>query len=133
MLIELGITRAVVKDVFIPARYEDEQSNLSELDTLFRFPIKLILGAIRRIGIQYFIRDFTGTTLFLLIGFPSLIFGTIFGAYHWALSIMTDQVATTGTVMVSVLPFILGVQFILQALVLDIQNIPTDPIQSRKI
>ena len=133
VLIELGISRAVVQDVYIPAKYDDEKSHLSELDSLLRFPIKLISGAIRRIGIQYVIRDFSAITLFLLIGLPILLFGTVFGAYHWVLSIMSNKVASTGTVMVSVLPFILGVQFLLQAFVLDIQNTPVEPISSMQL
>ena len=40
------------------------------------------------------------------------------------LSVMTAHVATTGTVMLAVLPLILGFQLILQAIVLDIQASP---------
>jgi len=50
--------------------------------------------------------------------------GVAFGAYHWILSVLTEHVATTGTVMLSVLPLILGFQLILQAIVLDIQESP---------
>jgi hypothetical protein len=32
--------------------------------------------------------------------------------------------------MLAVLPIILGVQFILQGIVLDVQNVPTQPLQS---
>ncbi len=42
----------------------------------------------------------------------------------WILSVMTAHVATTGTVMLAVLPLILGFQLILQAIVLDIQASP---------
>jgi hypothetical protein len=41
--------------------------------------------------------------------------------------------ATTGTVMLATLPFILGFQLVLQALVLDINNIPTEPLHHSHI
>ena len=37
----------------------------------------------------------------------------------------------TGTVMLAVLPLILGFQLLLQALVLDVQNRPERPLQTR--
>ncbi len=41
-LIQLGILRAVIQDVAIPARYGDEHSSLSIPRTLFGFPPKLL-------------------------------------------------------------------------------------------
>ena len=38
MLLELSLLRAVVRDVYIPARYGDETSHLSILKTLRQFP-----------------------------------------------------------------------------------------------
>ncbi len=45
------------------------------------------------------------------------------------MSIVSDKPASTGTVMLAVLPIILGVQFLLQAVFIDIQNVPTKSIQ----
>jgi glycosyltransferase involved in cell wall biosynthesis len=128
LLLELSRLRAVVRDVSIPARYGDETSLLSEKDALFRFPLKLIRGLFHRILIQYFIRDFSTFSFFLLIGSIFTLFGTTWGAYHWRLSDLTHIPATTGTVMIAILPIILGVQFLLQALVVDIQNVPSEPV-----
>ncbi len=58
------------------------------------------------------------------MGVLLFVWGVGFGAYHWMLSVMTDHVATTGTVMLAVLPLILGFQLILQAIVLDIHQTP---------
>ena len=60
---------------------------------------------------------------------PALAFGVLWGAWHWAQSIQTGIPATTGTVMIAVLPVILGIQLLLQAATLDIQNVPSRPIQ----
>jgi hypothetical protein len=60
-----------------------------------------------------------------------VIFGTAWGAWHWTASFRTGVPATTGTVMIAVLPIMLGVQLLLQAATLDIQGVPTRPIQTR--
>ncbi len=124
MLLELGLQRAVIRDVYIPARYRDESSSLSELDSLLKFPGLLIKGFIRRIFIQYIIRDFSAVTIFLLLGIVFAAFGSIFGIIQWFISYKTGHPATTGTVMLAVLPFILGSQFLLQSILMDIQNTP---------
>jgi dolichol-phosphate mannosyltransferase len=128
MLIELGLLRAVVRDVYIPARYQDEESSLSELDALIRFPKKLVKGFLNRIFVQYFLRDFSVFSVLSIIGLPLSIFGLVFGSVNWWVSIRSGVPATTGTVMLAVLPLILGIQFLLQAVMLDIQRIPTEPI-----
>lgn len=129
-LLELGLLRAVVKDVSIPAVYGDEKSHLSEWKALFEFPYKLVKGLLRRISFHYFIQDFTAFSLFLIGGIFCIFFGSYWGIDSWVRSATTGTVASTGTVMIAVLPIILGVQFILQAMVLDIQNVPTQPLSN---
>jgi len=128
LLLELSQLGAVVKDVYIPARYQDETSNLSEIDMLFYFPPRLLTGYLRRIWIQYFLRDFNICSILLSSGSVLFFFGLIFGIYHWIKSATLNILTPTGTIMVAVLPVILGVQFLLQALTLDIQNIPREPL-----
>jgi glycosyltransferase involved in cell wall biosynthesis len=128
MLIELSIRRAVVRDVYIPAVYVGASSSLSELKSLYTFPVRLMRGCLRRILIQYFIRDFNTLSLLLVSGLVMCLFGMVWGGFHWWRSIAIGIPATTGTVMLAVLPLILGVQFLLQALMLDIQNVPTQPL-----
>jgi dolichol-phosphate mannosyltransferase len=131
MLIELGIIRAVIQDVHIPARYQDETSSLSEWKVLFEFPPLLLAGFLRRFVILYFLRDFGIVSMLSLLGISFSIFGTIFGAYHWQLSSQLNVPASTGTVMIAVLPLIMGFQLLIQALNADIQNIPTEPLQKK--
>jgi dolichol-phosphate mannosyltransferase len=128
MFLELGLLRAVVRDVYIPARYGDETSHLSEGRALVEFPLRLMRGFLRRIWIQYFLRDFNLVSLFLVSGLALLGFGSVFGAYHWWNSESLGVATPTGTVMLAVLPVILGVQFLLQAVALDVQNIPNRSI-----
>jgi glycosyltransferase involved in cell wall biosynthesis len=128
LLMELGLHRAVVRDMYLPAKYGDKTSHLSERNALLEFPPLLILGFVRRIFIEYFVRDFTAVSLLLLSGWLAFLFGTIWGAYHWWVSWRTGITASTGTVMMAVLPLILGIQLLLQSLVLDIANMPSDPL-----
>jgi len=130
MFLELGLLGAVVRDVYIPARYENETSHLSEWHALFDFPGRLINGFARRILIQYFLRDFSLVSLYLLSGLALVGFGSIFGAYHWWRSAQLQIATQTGTVMLAVLPIILGVQLLLQAVALDVQRVPNRSIRS---
>jgi dolichol-phosphate mannosyltransferase len=128
MLLELGLVRAVVKDVYMPAKYAAEQSSLSELHALLHFPFRLSRALLKRFWIQYFVKEFSPVALFLMVGLVSFGFGIVWGVYHWLEAFVTHTEAPTGTVMLAVLPTILGVQFLLQALVLDIQNAPKQPL-----
>jgi dolichol-phosphate mannosyltransferase len=128
MLLELGLLRAVVRDVSIPARYQDETSHLSTRKALLEFPLRLLRGLLHRLWLQYFVRDFSAVSAFLVAGLALLLWGSAFGAYHWFLSGRAGTVASTGTVMIAVLPIILGIQLLLQATIADIQNAPVLPI-----
>jgi dolichol-phosphate mannosyltransferase len=131
MLILLRQLDAVVEDVPMPARYGDEPSHLSIGRTLVEFPGLLIRYGLRRVLWQYFVADFNAVSLFLLCGAPLIAFGALFGLYHWIDNYHRHVLTPTGTVMLSVLPLILGFQLLLQALVLDVQNVPRRPLQAR--
>jgi glycosyltransferase involved in cell wall biosynthesis len=130
ILLNLSLLRAVVRDVYIPARYADAGSHLSESRAALQFPLGLFRGFLRRVRLQYFVRDFTPVSLYIVFGLLLTAFGAIWGAWHWAASLQTNVAATTGTVMIAVLPIIVGVQLLLQALTLDIQSAPTSPIHA---
>jgi dolichol-phosphate mannosyltransferase len=132
MLINLYRMDAVVVDVEMRAIYEDERSNLSIGKTLVTFPFLLCLAFIRRILWRYFIFDFSPFSLLFLNGLILFGFGLGFGAYHWIQSYQTNVAATTGTIMLSAVPLILGFQLLLQAAVLDIGNVPRTPLQSEE-
>ena len=124
LLIALNFHNARVVDVGIPARYGNEHSHLNPFRAGITFPLLFLPRFWRRIYQKYVLRDFSPIALFLFMGLILLGWGVSFGAYHWILSVATDHVATTGTVMLAVLPLILGFQLILQAIVLDIQETP---------
>ena len=49
----------------------------------------------------------------------------MFGAIRWSSSAQNGVATPTGTVMLAALPVLLGIQLLLQAVSLDIQNQPT--------
>jgi dolichol-phosphate mannosyltransferase len=128
MLIALSRVRAVVRDVAIPARYAGEKSSLSEASALRRFPPRLLRAFLRRIWTSYFVSDFSPLALFAIIGVPLFLFGLTWGTYQWIHSAMVGVEASTGTVMLAILPLILGTQLLIQAFVIDIQSPPRSPV-----
>ena len=132
MLIELNLLRAVVVDVSLPACYEQETSSLSISKTLLQFPPLLWRGLARRIWLQYYVMDFSLGSLYLVLGTLMVLWGLIWGLAKWAESTMSGIPATTGTVMLAAIPFILGAQLLLQAIAYDMQNVPRIPISGRK-
>ena len=131
LLLELCLHRIVVNDVSIPALYNNAKSSLSETKSFFEFPPKLLKGLFRRIFFLYFLLDFNAISFLLLFGTINCVFGTIWGTVYWIKSSISNLPASTGTIMIAVLPLILGMQFLLQALVLDTQNIPKNILEDR--
>lgn len=129
MLIELGVVGAVVRDVPMPARYGDERSGLSLVKTVWDFPPKLLRGWLRRTWSRHFLRDFTPLALLLAVGLAQVAAGSAWGAAWWWRSWRTGIPASTGTVMLAVLPLILGAQCLLHALLLDVEAVPRKPLQ----
>ncbi len=128
LLIELGMLRAVVKDVPIDARYGDEHSSLSIGRTLFGFPPRLILGLMRRVFWRYFVYDFSAVSIFILLGVPLLAFGLVYGVAVWTHFKSINEATPAGQVMIAAMPIIIGFQMLLQAVVLDVTGVPRMPL-----
>ena len=129
MLFRLGTIRAVVYDLPMQAKYEDERSSLVISRILIQFPPKYIKRYFKRIFYNYFLRDFNAGTIELILGSALFIFGIIEGIYHWVQSIESNVTATSGTVMLAALPTILGFQLLISGLQYDIRNFPIKPLQ----
>lgn len=124
MLIHLNVFRARVKDVAIPARYGDEASTMNVGRVLVTFPLHLLKGFWYRVYERHVLREFSPVAVFWVLGSLLLTWGTVFGAVTWLVSLVLARAATTGTVMLSVLPFIMGFQLVLQAILTEIQESP---------
>lgn len=124
VLVHLNIQNFRVIDIPMPARYGDEVSHVSISKVLLTFPPLLIRRFIRRVFQKYILRNFSPVALFLLLGLPIFTWGVLFGAYLWTHSMVTGAPTPTGSIMLSLVPIVLGFQLILQAIVLDIQDTP---------
>ncbi len=130
MLANLYLINAFVMDVPIPARYGNETSHLSIRRSLFEFPIKLLRTFFRRILLNYYIYDFSITSLYIVSGTPLLLFGLIFGGVKWIQYASQNIPAPTGTVMLPTLSVILGIQILLSAIENDMKSNPRQPLSS---
>lgn len=124
MLCELRKLNAVVMDVPMPAIYQNERSSVRLPREFFVFSTSLIARIFDRVFSRYFLYDFTAVSLYLILGSILCLFGGIWGIVKWVQSVQTGVVATTGTVLIAVLPIILGFQLLIQAASLDISDVP---------
>jgi len=122
LLIELGKRGFRIKDLPLPARYGSEQSSMRLGRVLVTFPIKLFFGGLARVWYRHFWFDFTLAALLLVLGAPLCAWGIGFGALAWWRSVETGVTATSGTVMLAALPFLLGANLLLHAISLEVSD-----------
>jgi glycosyltransferase involved in cell wall biosynthesis len=131
MLFRLSTIRAVVRDVPMAARYDDEPSSLRIGRVAVSFPAKYLRAAAKRMFYSYFLRDFNAASLQFVLAAVIGVAGIAFGIVKWMESRMTGIPATAGTVMLAALPTLIAIQLLLSALHYDIGNVPREPLQSR--
>ena len=131
MLFRLYTIRAVVRDVPMPAKYEDETSSLRIGRIALSFPIKYLRAMVKRIFYSYFLRDFNAATVQFVLALLIGTAGVAFGVDKWMESNATGVPATSGAVMLAALPVMVAVQLLLAALQYDLQNVPREPLQQR--
>ena len=124
MLFRLGTFRAVVRDVPMDAEYGDEVSNLRIGGVLPEFLFKHTGNFLKRIFYNYFLRDVSVASLELLCGLALLLFGVVYGGWHWWQSLSTGQTAATGVIMLAAMPVLIGLQLLLAFLAYDIASVP---------
>jgi hypothetical protein len=127
ILFRLSLYRAVVWDVPMQARYGTEKSNLNIIKTLWEFPWKHFKNFHKRLFYNYYLRDVSAASIELPLGIVLWWFGLIFGISSYSQSMDTGVAATTGTVMISVVPLILGFQLLLAFVSHDVSAVPTRP------
>jgi len=131
VLFRLGILRAVVIDVPMPARYGDEGSGLVIRSVVGSFAAKHLRNTAKRVFYNYYLRNFNVASIEILLGTLFLGFGAWFGASSWISGIQSGIPSTSGTVMLAALPVIVGVQLLLASLSYDVQNVPREPLHPR--
>lgn len=129
ILFRLNTLRAVVIDIPMSASYGQEQSSLKIGRAIPEFLAKHFNNLLKRTFYNYFLRDFSVTSVELVCSLLLLMFGTSFGAWAWLVSIRTGIVASSGTVMLAALPVLAGLQLLIAVLAADIGNVPKYPLQ----
>jgi glycosyltransferase involved in cell wall biosynthesis len=124
MLIRLNALGARVVDVPVSTIYGDETSGVRIGRVLVGFPPRLIAGGARRFWRKHLVTDFGPIGGLTIGGLAASLFGAAFGGYHWWRSIQSGIPATTGTVMIAVLPLMLGIQLLIQAFALSVSASP---------
>jgi dolichol-phosphate mannosyltransferase len=124
MLIRLNVIDARVVDVDVAALYADETSYIRVGRVLRAFPWRLLKRSIWRFVKRHVVNDFGLVALLALPGAILMVFGLVFGIVEWALAASAGHPATTGSVMIAVLPLILGFQMLLQAVSVEVQSSP---------
>ena len=128
MLFRLNVMRAVVVDVPLEATYGAEVSSLSITRAALQFPRKYLARFFKRIFYSYFLRDFSPGTVALVAGTLLAVAGSVFGAWRWYLGGLTGRPATSGEVMLSALPVLVGCQLLISAVNYDIVSVPSVPL-----
>ncbi|OYT54781.1 MAG: ribonuclease BN [Candidatus Altiarchaeales archaeon ex4484_2] len=123
MLVNLNMRNHRVKDVAIPASYGNEKSGIRLRSFIPRTSLILMQRFLKRIIEKYVLRNFHPIALLLCSGMVTFLIGFLFGLYIIYLRLQTS-IISTGTVMLSVLPLIIGFQLLLAAFVLDIIETP---------
>lgn len=123
-LLHMYLADARVKDIPVPALYGDEKSTIKLLPYILRTSRTLFKSFWKRIYYKY-IMFLHPIAMFFIVGLILFLIGFVYGlVILFAAMQPGHEPASTATVMIFVVPFILGIQFLLQALVLDIQNEP---------
>jgi len=128
MLFRLNTIRAVAMDIPMDAVYGNETSSLKIESILLEFGSKHLKNVCKRIFYNYFLRDMTAASLELLAGACLLVFGVVFGIFHWMQSLATGTPTPTGTIMLAALPALVGLQLLLAFVSFDVANVPRHPI-----
>jgi len=131
MLFRLNILRAVVVDIPMAAKYGDEISNLKVRRILLEFLFKHFRNFLKRIFYNYYLRDMSIASLELPLGIIFLTFGTGYGCFQWLHALNEGKLTPAGTVMLSALPILMGLQLVLAFFAYDIAAVPRKPRHSK--
>ncbi len=123
LLISLGIAGIRAKDVPVPSVYGEEVSGMRLSKVVPEISRLLFTGFWRRIFMRYVLMSFSPIALLLFTGLFLCLFGVAVGI--WAI-IVTQSAGqpSAGTVLLSAGPLLVGINMLIHALTLDIQQSP---------
>lgn len=128
MLFRLNLLRAKIVDMPMKSKYAFEVSNLKILPTIFEFSFKHLKNFLKRIVYTYFIRDLNLASLQLLFGLGLSILGFTVGAHGWWNAYRIGESTNTGTLILTAMSILSGLQLVLGFFSYDISNVPRETI-----
>jgi dolichol-phosphate mannosyltransferase len=128
ILFRLNTVRGVVVDIPMDARYADERSNLTVPKAMIEFLAKHLRNTLKRVFYNYYLRDLSVASFELPIGALLLTSGLLTGASTWLHALDTNILTPTGTIMLSVLSTLVGLNLLLAFIAYDVSSVPQRPI-----
>lgn len=123
LLINLNILRIRARDVPVPAVYGDAISGMRLRRVVPAISTTLVRGFWRRMVLKYMVMSFSPVAALLIAGLLMCGVGLLVGAFVIWNSLGTPT-ASAGTVLLAVAPTLTGIHFLVNALMLDIQESP---------
>ena len=119
LLYHLKNLNAKVYEIYMPAIYQDEKSNLNYISAILVFPFYHLKNFLSRVLLHYFLRDFNFASICFLFGMP-LFFYSIFFLISEHLQFSSKNIETpAGTAMFGALMFFTSFQLIMLFFYID--------------
>jgi hypothetical protein len=128
MLFRLNTIKAVVIDVAIDAKYGDEQSNLEITREIPNFLMGNFKNLMKRLFYSYYLREMNVASFELPAGLLFVGIGAFRGITAWISSNNSGLPTPNGTVSLSALCLIIGIQLLLGFINSDINSVPKKPL-----
>ena len=128
MLFRLNTLGAVVLDVPMQAHYGDEVSGLHIRKIVGEFLVKHLRNSAKRVFYNHYLRNVSIASLELPLGVLLLLAAVTYGGYHWIQSAAAGVTTPAGTVVLSAVLLLAGLQFVLAFLAADMAALPTRPL-----
>lgn len=124
LLFRLSLQRARVKDVPMPPIYESEESNLNEISAIPTFLMGHLKNFAKRITYNYFLRDFSVGSIYLIGSSLLLTFGSLWSLAQWYIHLNLGIPTPTGTIILGTLSLLIGAQLAIAFLAYDVSQEP---------
>lgn len=133
LLIHLNIANVHARDIPVPAVYGEEVSGMRMRKVIPAISGLLFRGFWRRMLLKYVLQSFSPVAVLFFSGLTLLGFGTLFGLGVIAYRIFGGVSPSAGTVLLAVVPWLAGLQMVINSWLLDIQESPDwDPPSKRR-
>jgi dolichol-phosphate mannosyltransferase len=128
ILFRLNSIKAVVVDVPIDAKYGEEQSNLKILHEIPKFVKGNTKNFFKRLIYSYYLREINIASFELPVGLFFVGFGLLRGVNAWIAASGSGIPTPNGTISLSVLCLIVGIQLLLGFINTDTSSMPKRPL-----